>query len=260
MDDLLALKEDICKVCHLEMFDTEIEFVESIRDRSIELADTPSSEAVAWRISESQNLNGQTICPYNGTRFHILISKVSPHCKGGFWMGTVAHEMTHVNDIALYLKEYGLRNYEEMAIRDDYDTFFVFTEIHAYKNGANYLQWLACKGNFSDSWKKETKLVYEQGVLNELVKPIQENLTLLKQSGNLERYLYDIARVIGKLLSLYSIYGELETDIMGIFQEEYLPMKSLYDELKNSTDFHTFKIARRKLMAYTAWLKKEFYK
>ncbi len=140
--------------------------------------------------------NGTMVHPQkkNGT-FTLLINQkyVDKTEANGTrsWLGTFAHEATHIVDYRAYLGLSGAADYDEIRYSGRHEMFFYWTEFHARKNGYYF-------------WQKQTGVEYDDMRLKVITVqeyPFQKN-ELLKQlnaSPSEQKRMYYLCQFLGRL-------------------------------------------------------------
>lgn len=242
-DSLNIHRNLISQVCKIRNMDSEIEFVKDLQKRAIDLAGSPEIEA-DMKSRKDWNPNGTVIPPDKDGKWHILLSTASDDYKRGLWLRTLAHEMTHVEDHCRIQEFYDFKSFYPIHTYNWYETFWFLTEIHAYKNGSLYLKW--CLDNIEEF--KTDKELYLQSVFANV-----EDVYGKKESIN--RYLYCIAQIIGRLLAAWELYGEYSLEELRVLEDrERIIVLEIYDILKGKEFIIDFGSYRKYIKEYISQL------
>ena len=149
------------------------------------------------RVTGDFNLfNGTIVHPKaKGAAFTLLLNKRyydETTTKGTQeWMGTFAHELTHIVDYRAYLGLSDAKDYDEIRYDKTHNMFFFWTEFHARKNGYYF-------------WQKQTGVEYNN-VRLEVIKaqeyPFQKKSLQEKYKADLseQKMMYYLCQFMGRL-------------------------------------------------------------
>lgn len=156
--------------------------------------------------------NGFAVPPKEiGGIFTVLINKnvlmENVQNKISDWVGTIAHETTHVQDFAQYAKIVGAYEYEEILRIDKHGMFNIWTEIHARSKGYFFTR----KYTLGPEFMKSELLV--QDIKNREI-PTQWGVLYEKYHATDNGYeqAYLVAQYIGRLYTLQQLYPEAFND------------------------------------------------
>lgn len=185
--------------------------VESIGEEYIALR-PDLIENSATTIESLNHYNGFAVPPKKvGGQFTVLINSKSMlekiQKKQMDWVGTIAHETTHVQDFAEYAKIVGADEYEEILRTDVHGMFDLWTEIHARSKGYYFTrkytlseEYMNCSELLPDIMDREIpthwQMLYEQYHAT--------------TDGFQQAYL--VAQYIGRLYTLQQLYPNDITD------------------------------------------------
>ena len=154
---------------------------------------------------------GITVCPNRVTdSFIVLINKAKMveylKSQNMTWIGTIAHETTHVKDFLDYASLTGILNYEELQQIDKHLPFQLWTEFHARAVGYFFVRKYTLLENlYADE-------AIEDIVSKEL--PYQTELFFQKyhetDDGFQQAYL--ASHYLGRLYTLQKLYPSFFTD------------------------------------------------
>ena len=152
---------------------------------------------LSGRVTGDFNLfNGTIVHPRkNRDDFTLLFNKEyvdKTVAKGtNDWIGTFAHEITHMVDYKAYLGLSGAEDYDEIRYSGKHKMFFFWTEFHARKNGYYF-------------WQKQTGVEYND-IRLEVIKaqeyPFQKKYLLekYKSTADDQKLMYYLCQFMGRL-------------------------------------------------------------
>lgn len=121
------------------------------------------------------------------------------------WMGTVAHEITHIVDFMEYAKIVGVNSYDDLQVIADHAMFLLWTEFNAKSKG--YLFYRLCAaGDISDDLAARGILEYEL--------PGQDEILRANYIVESDEYYqaYWLANYLGRLRRLQLLYPQTFSD------------------------------------------------
>lgn len=145
------------------------------------------------------------------------------------WVGTLAHEMTHVYDYSNYVKMNGLDNYDIVQIDFAHRSFALWTEFHAKAIGDLFIR----RYTYGDRLDDEND--YDQiDDIFDIEIPNKKEMALKSSNGNSDDDFYAIMHFMGS----YSVWEKL---FPNVFDEEIRKLTfenddmflTLYDFLVN---------------------------
>ncbi len=162
---------------------------------------------------DSLNSNHGCVIPPKeiGGTFTVLINKTmlteNDQNKRMDWVGTIAHETTHVQDFAMYAKMVGAKKFEEIQKINEHGMFGIWTEINARSKGYFFTR------------KYTLGIDY---IKNELLLPDIQNREIPAQWNFLYEQYHDtdngyeqaylVAQYIGRLYTLQQLYPDAFDD------------------------------------------------
>jgi len=197
LDNLNALKADFFDFFRIKPYDFEVAITSDLNaefaKRRPDLKLSPNNDL--------NQFNGTIVQPKNKRDpFCILINK--RYCtetieKGTeAWIGTFAHEATHMNDYIAYKKLSGAKSYDEIRYSDKHSLFFFWTEFHARKSGYSF-------------WQKKTGVTYDNARLKMIT--LQEYVfqrNYLKKKLALDASGYIKLYYVCQFLGRYAVWAE----------------------------------------------------
>ncbi|MEX1307443.1 MAG: hypothetical protein AB1Z19_02865 [Eubacteriales bacterium] len=178
--------------------------------------------------------NGTIVHPKsNQGNFTLLINKDyydKTTAKGtNEWMGTFAHEATHIVDYKAYLGLSGAADYDEIRYSGKYNMFFFWTEFHARKNGYYF-------------WQKQTGVEYNE-VRLQVIKaqeyPFQKKYLLekYKSTDDEQKLMYYLCQFMGRLAVWEAAFPNFfdSARIKAILDKFDGPLNDFYTFFKENT-------------------------
>ena len=157
------------------------------------------------RRDDANDYNGVMVQPkHRGEEFTILInqSTLIGNILHGHpaTLGTIIHELTHINDFKIYADMIDEVDYDVIADPVKHPMFMLWTEIHARANGYYYTRWYQLKEKFGS--KEYVEMVLE----NEL--PFQNSYLVenYNKSESWYQRAYLVAQYIGRLYTIRKAY------------------------------------------------------
>lgn len=167
-----------------------------------------------------QNLDGKFVVLINNK---VLLENINNSKLD--WVGTIAHETTHVQDFAAYAEISKVNNYDELRTLDSYDMFSLWTEINARVKGYYFVR------KYTQGELMNSEEALRHTIEKEL--PYQSELLFKNyhstQDGNEQAYL--VAQYIGRLVTLQRLFPDQ-------FDDEWIYKH--FDKCKWIADWFTF--------------------
>lgn len=185
----------------------DYQIVEDIANKYLDLRpDVLEKSAVS--VESLNSYNGFAVPPkeIDGT-FTVLINKnvlvENVQNKRMDWVGTIAHETTHVQDFAQYAQMIGAKDYEEVLSINKHGMFNIWTEIHARSKGYFFTR----KYTLGEEFMKSKLLI--QDIKNREI-PTQWDMLYEKYHATDNGYeqAYLVAQYIGRLFTLQQLYPD----------------------------------------------------
>lgn len=159
-------------------------------------------------IEELRTYNGVTIPPKElDGKFSIAIDKeyFINSLQNKNWMGTLAHEATHVYDYCEFAKLVEANNYDEILDMRKCYMFHLWTEFHAKVLGYRFLRWATYKGEINES---QLEFIINEELL------FQTNYTksVMRNFVGMHDCLYNIVQFMGRLYVWNEMFPEYFTD------------------------------------------------
>ncbi len=163
------------------------------------------------------------------------------------WIGTIAHELTHIIDYIEYAKLIGANNYDEIQLIDKHGIFNLWTEFNAKYKGYYFMR------------KNAFKNISDQSLLPDIFNkeiPIQTQMLFDNYNSTNDTYqqAYYVSHYLGRLFALQKIFPSNfdNKTIKAIIGEnkwmyEWFVFLSTHTDLKNAyEDFEDMKNILRK--------------
>lgn len=159
-------------------------------------------------IEKLSAYNGFTVPPNKvGGTFIVLINKniLLENMKNNnfSWIGTIAHETTHVQDFVQYVQMVGDEDYEEIVQYSQHGIFNIWTEIHARSKGYYFTRKYTLGPVFMKS-----RILLQDIIEREI--PLQWDLLYRNYHSTDNGYeqAYLVAQYIGRLITLQQLYPD----------------------------------------------------
>lgn len=123
------------------------------------------------------------------------------------WVGTIAHETTHVQDFAEYAQIVGAQEYEEILEISDHGMFNLWTEVHARSKGYYFTRKYALGPEYMSSEEMLSDILEREipGQWDRLYQQYHSTTNGFDQA-------YYVAQYIGRLYTLQGLYPNDLTD------------------------------------------------
>lgn len=162
------------------------------------------------KIASLNRYNGLTVPPYRvNEKFTVLINKyyIEESLKNGNmnWIGTIAHETTHVRDFTEYAALLNASNYENIIDLSQNVMFQFWTEFNVRAKGYYFLRKYTFENMFDES-----QISY---IIN--IEIPRQNKWLLQEyrtAHDLTQQMYWISNYLGRLYTLQQIFPKVFTN------------------------------------------------
>ena len=154
--------------------------------------------------------NGLMVCPNEASdSFVVLINeaKLLEYYRSGnyTWIGTIAHETTHVRDYIEYASILETRDYESLQRIDEHWPFQLWSEFHARSVGYFFVRQNSFENMFDE-------LLIDDIVDRELPAQLELLMQSFQSADNEYLQAYYISQFLGRLYALQNIYPLFFTD------------------------------------------------
>lgn len=226
----LILLNDFFTTFNIEQFRVTLSIVEDIKNAYFDLR--PDHKSKLFNEQMINSFNGMIVPPKKFEDcFTILLSRnyVLDSSQNLNWIGTLAHEATHVNDYIEFAKIIGVTDYDILIETENSRMFQIWTEFNARAKGYYFLRKYSLN-NISDESLiphiLEVELPYHSKNLFESYHSTND--------GN--EQMYYVSHFLGRLHVLQDLYPEQFTDD---FIYEYLKTNKWMYELYKFLCSHT---------------------
>lgn len=154
--------------------------------------------------------NGITVPPYSvDERFTVLLNRQiiieNMHARNANWVGTIAHETTHVIDFSDYAKLIDATDYEDILQMSKHGMFNLWTEFNARAKGYYFVR----KYTFDN--------MFDTTQISDIVNielPAQDELLYKNYHATTDGFqqAYYVSHYLGRLYSLQQIFPTYFTD------------------------------------------------
>lgn len=121
------------------------------------------------------------------------------------WIGTLVHEVAHVNDFMQFSKIVGVRNYDIILNRDNYRMFHLWTEFNAKVKGYYFLR----KYTFGEVQNEEqVKFIVD----TELPYHIKDLFEVYHSTNNGDWQMYYVVHFLGRLYVWQKLFPQYFTE------------------------------------------------
>ena len=195
--------------CSVNPFPINISIIDDMWDEYVKLR--PDHAEKNPEMAEFQRTNNGTIVPpkeYEGT-FTILLNKYyvmdSIQKINANWVGTLVHEVVHVNDFIQFAKLIGETDYDIVLNRDNYRMFHLWTEFNAKAKGYYFTR----KYTFKDVQdESQLQYIFE----TELPYQINNMFEAYHSTSDGDRQMYYVVHFIGRLYILQKLFPKYFVD------------------------------------------------
>ncbi len=161
-------------------------------------------------ISTLNNYNGLTVPPDSINKmFTVLIKRgyVQQSCNDGNanWIGTIAHETTHVIDFLKYATLLGMNDFEDILNISKNDMFQLWTEFNARAKGYYFVRKYSFDNMFDESQVSDIlniEIPEQEKILHQKYRETTEGI----QKAHL------VSHYLGRLYTLQQIFPQIFTD------------------------------------------------
>lgn len=229
---ILKLLEDYCDFYNQEPICFKLSIVNDLAEEYKKVRpDLVSSNRI--NINEITNYNGFTIPPKDGGDFTILLSQKyfseEIKNKSSNWIGTIAHEITHIYDFCKFKAISGY-SYDEMLDYNRNILFIYWTEFNAKVKGYLFLRKYVYKDIYDRSHVEnimQTELPY---LINCLTKDFSE-------TDNANRQLYVVSHFLAHLYVWQYLFPiDFSDDVLEQIFSDNIWMKELYKFFSNNRE------------------------
>lgn len=203
-ETLNKIMDDYFKTFEIKPFEVEINITNDMNDSYANLR-PDHIEKDPKMLQKKNTSNGMTVPPTDiNDKFTILLNKnnVLEYKRNNdlTWIGTIAHELTHVIDFMNYAKIIGANSFDEIVIKGDI-TFHLWTEFNARAKGYYFLRKYAIN-DFNLNIKEHIEWI----VNNELPYHMEMTLNDYNSANNEFEKAYHIVQYLGRLYTLQQIF------------------------------------------------------
>lgn len=225
-----ALLTDFFSTFNIEPFPVKFSVVEDISKAYFELR--PDHVSKLSNTNKLNEFNGMTVPPKDfNEKFTILLNNkyILDSIANRNWIGTFAHEATHVNDYIEYAKIIGVSDYDILLDTGNFRMFQIWTEFNARAKGYYFLR------------KHSLENICDESILQHILefelpyhsKNLYESY---HSTNNGDEQMYYVSHFLGRLHILKELYPNQFTDE---FIFEYLKTNKWMYELFNFFCTHT---------------------
>lgn len=166
-------------------------------------------EKLSGQMADLNKYSGVTVPPKHlNDNFSIIIQSgffLKSLSHNAEWIGTIIHEVTHVEDYILFAKLANIQDYDEVLDVNKNWMFLIWTEFNAKAKGYYYER----KFSYKDIRDKEhLNYIVEQELLFQTQKLVDEYYS----ESNVYRQMYVIAHFLGRLLIWERLFPEYFTE------------------------------------------------
>ena len=222
-----SILSDYASTCSVEPFDGKVVIADDMADAYKKIRND-LVEKGKTNLYELNEYHGLTVQPFeNDGEFTILLNSeyvLETVTKSNVnWIGTLVHEVTHVNDFKDYFKIIQPKSYDELYEYASHRIFLYWTEFHARAIGHYFLRKYTLE-NFKDKSYLDhilnTELPYH---INHLVKEVEA-------TQDADRQMYVIVHFLGRIAVWQYLYPEVfNFDFIANLTNSNPWMKDLYD-------------------------------
>lgn len=132
--------DDAQQFLGIHVNDIKVELCDDLFSKLYELSSDIQRKIIIKDIDRYRALNGTICCPSEITKeWYVLISTNSIKYQDNHWPGTLAHEISHIDDFINFAKYYNLKTVSDIITHTHYNAFFLWTEYKAKLLGYAYL-------------------------------------------------------------------------------------------------------------------------
>lgn len=208
----------------LEQIECEIEFVDNIYERKLELA---VSDEMKQAVTESKEfhsgLNGTLIMPDEEEKSVIILVANHTINKELLFISTIIHELTHAHDFTEFIRD-------NNGNRDIENTMTLWSEFHARRMGYRYYRAIVTRIYGEASYEENIRHILEKECPYQLGILVQ---SLEKYQNDPYQYLYSIMQFLGR----YSVWQDLYSESIN---ENTLPKELIEGFGQRIIDLYRF--------------------
>lgn len=225
---LSKIMDDYFKTFDINPVEVEINITNDMNDSYADLR-PDHIEKDPNMLLEKNTSNGMTVPPKDiDDKFTILLNKYNvleyKRNNDVTWIGTIAHEITHVIDFMNYAKIIRANSFDEIVIKGDI-TFQLWTEFNARAKGYYFLRKYAI-----DNSNLNIKEHIEWVINNELPYHMEMTLNSYNSTNNEFEKAYHIVQYLGRLYTLQQFFPNYIDD--DFIEENLISYKLMYDFYK----------------------------
>lgn len=204
-NELNKIMDDYFETFGVKPVEVDIELTNSISDSYAKLRpDHKEKDSEMFKEKKMDSDNGVVVPPnYLDGKFVILLNRnsVIENIRNDnlTWIGTIAHELTHVIDFKDYAKITGFSSYDEISNGDI--LFLLWTEFNAKTKGYYFTR----KYTFNDLHENEDEQI-EEIVNYELPAQLQLMYNEYNSTNNAYQQAYYVVHYLGRLYTLQQIF------------------------------------------------------
>lgn len=191
----------------------------SIFDERLKLCHSPLEEQEICRLrNEFDQLNGTMVGPESDDRTYYLIVSEKRFADGISYIGTVAHEFTHILDFYEYFSKNNLVN-TRFIKNSDYSFAKIYSEFRARYRGSLL------------SWITNNVTTIDKEAFSQLIKQYDD---ILKDGMNL----YFVAQFYGQYLAAKTLDPTFNAILPDYYEGEIKPLLTIITERINDHNMY----------------------
>ncbi|MCI6242357.1 MAG: hypothetical protein MR646_03510 [Agathobacter sp.] len=204
--------EEYYKYFSLNVIDVDIMFSSRISDAVMKIRPDYLDGEIRTRPEEIDKYRGMIIPPREREgKFTIVISYyyLLDSCqRDDFqWVGTLVHEMTHVQDYVEYADMHDMKSYDKIQRRIEHRPFALWTEFNAKAKGYFFMSKYQYSESYTDIYDKTHTDFILQKELPFQIKAFNKSCSAAE--GNMDEQLYSTMQFLGR----YSVWENLFPNI-----------------------------------------------